>query len=39
MEEKPRTADIIRQARIMQNLSQMEVADQAGINLGQYQRL
>ena len=33
------TAKIIRQARLTQKLSQMEVANRADINLGQYQRL
>lgn len=30
---------ILRQARIIKGLSQMEVANQAGLNLAQYQRL
>ena len=38
-EEYQESAVIIREARQRQNLSQMEVAELAGINLGQYQRL
>ena len=32
-------AQIPRQARLLQGLSQLEVANRAGINVGQYQRL
>ena len=39
MDETKATAAILRKARKMQGLSQMEVANQAEINLGQYQRL
>lgn len=36
---KKETAQILRKARILLGMSQMEVANMAGINLGQYQRL
>lgn len=39
MDEVKRTAAVIRQARLMLGLTQMDVAGIAGINLGQYQRL
>lgn len=38
MSEK-RIGKILRKAREMQGMSQMEVATLAGVNLGQYQRL
>ena len=36
---KDPTGQILRRARLMQGMTQMQVAALAGINLGQYQRL
>ena len=36
---KDPTGQILRRTRLMQGMTQMQVAALAGINLGQYQRL